>query len=71
MIFVAVFLYVYADIMARRGQSSRGGGHGDMPWLAFQQITSKSSKTRALKQVGSAATERNSLAHCSGLGMDG
>ncbi|XP_023750532.1 uncharacterized protein LOC111898875 [Lactuca sativa] len=33
-------------IMSRRGQSSRGGGQGDIPWLTFPKITSKSSQAR-------------------------
>nr|KAJ0186087.1 hypothetical protein LSAT_V11C900488620 [Lactuca sativa] len=37
--------------MSRRGQSSRGGGQGDIPWLTFQQITSRSSQARAKNRL--------------------
>ena len=34
-----------------QGQSSRGGGYGDLPWLTFPQITSKSSLDRAKNKL--------------------
>nr|KAJ0203696.1 hypothetical protein LSAT_V11C500234260 [Lactuca sativa] len=40
----------YKVKMSRRGQSSRGSGHGDIPWLCFSQINSKSSLVRAKKK---------------------
>ena len=37
--------------MSRRGQTSRGGSQGDIPWLSFRQITSKSSQARARNKL--------------------